>query len=181
MPEKNLVIIPTYNEKGNVEKMITTVLKLSTPFDILIVDDNSPDKTYEIVETLIKSHTSQLHILKRAKKNGLGPAYIAGFKWALKNQYTHIFEMDCDFSHNPKDLVTLHKTLSANNCDVVVGSRYKVGINVVNWSFKRVCLSFGASKYVQFITRLPIKDPTSGFVGYTANALNALNFSKINE
>ncbi|MFV0236936.1 MAG: polyprenol monophosphomannose synthase [Flavobacteriales bacterium] len=176
---KNLVIIPTYNEKDNIEKIIQSVFSLDTSFDILVVDDNSPDLTYQIVENLQKTYKNQLFLEKRKKKKGLGRAYIHGFQWALKRDYDLIYEMDADFSHNPKDLEHLFTSLKKEGVDMVVGSRYSHGVNVINWDMKRVLLSYFASKYVQFITGLPIHDTTAGFVGYKKNVLQDLNLSKI--
>ncbi|APD07189.1 dolichyl-phosphate beta-D-mannosyltransferase [Flavobacteriaceae bacterium UJ101] len=176
---KNLVIIPTYNEKENIEEIIRKVFSLDISFDILVVDDNSPDLTYQIVENLQEEYRNQLFLEKRKEKDGLGRAYIHGFRWALKNEYDCIYEMDADFSHNPEDLERLFKALKNENVDMVVGSRYSHGVNVVNWDMKRVLLSYFASKYVQFITGIPIHDTTAGFVGYKKRVLKGLDLSKI--
>ncbi len=176
---KNLVIIPTYNEKENIEQIIQSVFSLKTPFDVLIVDDNSPDLTYEIVEKLQSEFGNCLFLEKRKGKNGLGRAYIHGFKWALKKEYDFIYEMDADFSHNPKDLERLFGTLKKEDVDTVVGSRYSHGVNVVNWDMKRVLLSYFASKYVRLITGIPVHDTTAGFVGYKKEVLQNLDFAKI--
>ncbi len=175
---KNLVIIPTYNEKENVEKMIRKVFSLDIPFHLLIVEDNSPDGTAEIVKRLMDEFPGQLHILERKGKLGLGTAYIAGFKWALEHGYGYIFEMDCDFSHNPDDLLRLHGAL-LGDADVAVGSRYITGINVVNWPLGRVLMSYFASKYVRIVTGLKAHDTTAGFVGYKKEVLKAIDWEKI--
>ena len=149
---ESLVIIPTYNEKENIERMIRKVFSLPQPFDILIIDDGSPDKTSEIVLKLKnKEFQERLHMIQRKAKMGLGTAYITGFKWALERDYRYIFEMDADFSHNPEDLVRLYDSCS-NGADVAIGSRYKSGVNVVNWPMGRVLVSYFASRYVRFIT-----------------------------
>lgn len=177
--DKSLVIIPTYNEKENVAAIINAVLGLSLPFDVLIVDDNSPDGTAAIVKGIIKEHPDRVHILERAGKQGLGTAYIAGFKWALENGYEYIFEMDADFSHNPADLIRLHKAVAEEGADVAVGSRYCKGVNVVNWPMGRVLMSYFASKYVRFVTGLPVCDTTAGFVCYRANVLRSIDLDAI--
>jgi dolichol-phosphate mannosyltransferase len=174
-----IVIIPTYNETENIELIITAVFSLPVAFHVLIVDDNSPDGTAAIVEKLQSHFSERLHLLKRADKNGLGTAYIAGFKWCLARQYQYIFEMDADFSHNPSDLIRLYNTAKNENIDVVIGSRYKNGVNVVNWPLNRVLLSFGASKYVKFITGMNIQDPTAGFVCYKRKVLEAINLDNV--
>lgn len=175
--EKNLVIIPTYNEKENIENIIIRVVDLKTPFDILVVDDSSPDGTSQIVKELQKS-LPQLHLEVRKEKDGLGKAYTHGFKWALQRSYQFIFEMDADLSHNPDDLPKLLDALKNGN-DVAIGSRYSHGVNVVNWPMSRVLLSFIASKYARFVTRLPIHDATAGFVGYRRIVLETLNLDNI--
>lgn len=175
--EKNLVIIPTYNEKENIENIIKRVVDLKTPFDILVVDDSSPDGTSQIVKELQKS-LPQLHLEVRKEKDGLGKAYTHGFKWALQRNYQFIFEMDADLSHNPDDLPKLLDALKNGN-DVAIGSRYSHGVNVVNWPMSRVLLSFIASKYARFVTRLPINDATAGFVGYRRIVLETLNLDNI--
>lgn len=176
MPE-NLVIIPTYNESENIEKVIRKVFSLEVPFDILVVDDNSPDGTSGLVKEFQKEF-DRLFLELRQKKDGLGKAYVHGFKWALKNQYQYIFEMDADLSHNPEDLPRLLKTLQTD-ADMVIGSRYSHGVNVVNWPMSRVLLSYTASKYARFVTNLPIKDATAGFVGYKKEVLESLDLNKI--
>jgi dolichol-phosphate mannosyltransferase len=174
-----LVIIPTYNEKENIEAIIRATLNQRKVFHILIVDDNSPDGTSEIVKNLITEFPKQLFLEKRIGKNGLGTAYIHGFKWALANKYNYIIEMDADFSHNPKDLIRLYNACHKNGADVSIGSRYSQGVNVVNWPMKRVLLSYFASKYVRFITRIPIFDTTAGFVCWKRNVLETINLDKI--
>ncbi|MDK7676158.1 polyprenol monophosphomannose synthase [Weeksella virosa] len=175
---KNLVIIPTYNEKENIESILKSVFVLQPQFDVLVVDDNSPDKTADIVRSLQKQFPDRLFLEVRKVKDGLGRAYVHGFQWAIKNNYDFIFEMDADFSHNPNDLPILLQTLQTK-ADMVIGSRYLTGVNVVNWPMNRVLLSYFASKYVRFITRLPIHDSTAGFVGYRSEVLKVLDLSKI--
>ena len=174
-----LVIIPTYNEKENIQAIIEAVFKQKKRFHILVVDDNSPDGTAEIVERLITQYSDALFIEKRTGKNGLGTAYIHGFKWAIQKKYDYIIEMDADFSHNPKDLVRLYNACEKGGADVSIGSRYSQGVNVVNWPMKRVLLSYFASKYVRFITRIPIHDTTAGFVCYKRSVLETIKLNKI--
>ncbi|WP_144896944.1 polyprenol monophosphomannose synthase [Lutibacter sp. Hel_I_33_5] len=175
-----LVIIPTYNEKENIEAIIRAVFNQKKEFHVLVVDDNSPDGTATIVDTLIENEFSnRLFIEKRAGKNGLGTAYIHGFKWALKKEYGYIIEMDADFSHNPKDLKRLYKSCAKKGNDVSVGSRYSKGVNVVNWPMHRVLLSYFASKYVRFITGIPLHDTTAGFVCWKRKVLETMNLDKI--
>jgi len=174
-----LVIIPTYNEKENIQAIIEAVFNQKKKFHILVVDDNSPDGTAEIVERLITQYSDALFIEKRMGKNGLGTAYIHGFKWAIQKKYDYIIEMDADFSHNPKDLVRLYEACEKEGADVSVGSRYSQGVNVVNWPMKRVLLSYFASKYVRFITRIPIHDTTAGFVCYKRSVLETIKLNKI--
>jgi dolichol-phosphate mannosyltransferase len=159
--------------------MLEAIMNLPEHFSVLVVDDNSPDGTAVLVENFMKSYSDRIFIVKRAKKEGLGVAYIAGFRWALQRAYSFIFEMDADFSHNPKDLSRLLAPLSANQTDMVVGSRYAKGIHVVNWPLLRILISYGASVYARLVTGIPIKDTTSGFVGYRREVLEALNFDKI--
>lgn len=176
-----LVIIPTYNEKENIEILIRDIFNLPREFDILVVDDNSPDGTGGIVEKLrdeISTDSRKLHLLSREGKFGLGTAYIEGFKYALEHDYEYIFEMDADFSHNPLDLVTLLDTCSEGN-DVVIGSRYIKGVNVVNWPMGRMLLSYFASSYVRFITGMPVKDTTAGFKCYRRKVLETIDLDKI--
>ncbi len=179
MMQKALVIIPTYNEKENIENIIKAVFILSVAFDVLIVDDNSPDGTAQIVESLQAEFSNRLFIEKRIDKNGLGTAYIHGFKWALARDYGYIIEMDADFSHNPKDLTRMYDACANNDADVAVGSRYSQGVNVVNWPMKRVLLSYFASKYVRFILGIPVHDTTAGFVCYRRKVLETINLDKI--
>jgi dolichol-phosphate mannosyltransferase len=176
-----LVIIPTYNEKENIEKIIRAVFNLPKAFHVLIVEDNSPDGTADIVKRLMKeaSFKDRLFILERKGKLGLGTAYIDGFKWGLDKGYEYIFEMDADFSHNPKDLLKLHEAVSKNGADVAVGSRYVSGVNVVNWPMGRVLMSYFASKYVRMITGMEIMDTTAGFVCWTRKVLETINLDKI--
>lgn len=178
--EKYLVIIPTYNEKENIEKIIEVVLDFDTGYQVLIVDDNSPDGTGNIVDKLKSNIGERLHVLHRKEKNGLGPAYIAGFKYALEQGFDYIFEMDADFSHNPKDLDRLLAACKENNCDVAVGSRYTKGGGVDDaWGWYRHMLSFGASMYVRAITFMPVMDPTAGFICYTRKVLETINLDNI--
>lgn len=174
-----LVIIPTYNEKENIEAIIRAVFKQKKVFDVLIVDDNSPDGTAAIVKSLQNEFENRLFLEVRKNKSGLGTAYIHGFKWALNKNYDYILEMDADFSHNPKDLNRLYTACAKQGADVSVGSRYSEGVNVVNWPMKRVLLSFFASKYVQFITGIPVRDTTAGFVCWTRKVLETINLDKI--
>ena len=174
-----LVIIPTYNEKENIEAIIRATFKQDKSFHVLIVDDNSPDGTANIVENLQKEFSKELFIEKRTGKNGLGTAYIHGFKWALARDYEYIIEMDADFSHNPNDLVRLYDACKKDGGDVSVGSRYSVGVNVVNWPMHRVLLSYFASKYVRFITGIPVQDTTAGFVCWSRKVLETIQLDKI--
>ena len=175
----SVVIIPTYNEKDNAEKIIRKVFSLPLPFDVLIIDDNSPDGTADIVKTLQKEYDGQLHMVQRKGKLGLGTAYIAGFHWALEHQYEYVFEMDADFSHNPEDLIKLFEMCAVNGADLAIGSRYKSGVNVVNWPMGRVLMSYFASKYVRFVTGMNINDTTAGFKCYKRKVLETINFDKI--
>lgn len=175
----NIVIIPTYNEKENAESVIRKVMSLSPAFDVLIVDDGSPDGTAEIVKGLQNEFAGRLHLLERSEKNGLGTAYIAGFKWCLARTYAYIFEMDADFSHNPEDLPRLLDACTREGAGLAVGSRYITGVNVVNWPMSRVIMSYYASVYVRFITGMTIRDATAGFVCYTRSALESIDLEKI--
>jgi dolichol-phosphate mannosyltransferase len=175
---KNLVIIPTYNERENIEKMVRKVFSLPSQFHLLIVEDNSPDGTAAIVKTLQKEFPGRLHILERKGKLGLGTAYIAGFNWALERDYETIFEMDCDFSHNPDDLEKLYEAVR-RGADVAIGSRYISGINVVNWPLGRVLMSYFASLYVRLVTGMKIMDTTAGFKCYRRKVLQTIDFDKI--
>lgn len=179
MKSDALVIIPTYNEKENIEAIIQTTFNQKKEFNILVVDDNSPDGTADIVEKLQKTYPNNLFLEKREGKNGLGTAYIHGFKWAINKGYDFIIEMDADFSHNPNDLVKLYEACKNNGADVAIGSRYSVGVNVVNWPMSRVLLSYFASKYVRLITRMPIHDTTAGFVCYKREVLEKIQLDKI--
>jgi len=176
---QNLVIIPTYNEKENIERIIRKVFSLETKFDILIIEDNSPDGTAAIIKKLIPVFSDQLHIYERTGKLGLGTAYIEGFKWALARSYTYIFEMDADFSHNPDDLIQLHNACIKDGAEMSIGSRYKSGVNVVNWPMGRVLISYFASVYVRFVTRMDVRDATAGFVCYSRKVLETINLDKI--
>jgi len=175
---KNLVIIPTYNEKENVEKMLRYVFSLSRKFEVLIVDDGSPDGTADIVKKLITEFPDQLFIEERKGKLGLGTAYIHGFKWAIRNGYDYIFEMDCDFSHNPDDLLRLLDACETK-CDVAIGSRYCKGGSVKNWPIGRIMMSYFASVYVRIVLWLPIKDTTAGFKCYKRSVLESINLDSI--
>ena len=174
-----LVVIPTYNEIENIEAIIRATIKAVPEIDILVVDDNSPDQTAKKVKALQKEFVGNLHLLERAGKQGLGTAYIHGFKWALTQNYAYVCEMDADFSHNPNDLKRLYAECRNNNTDLAIGSRYKSGVNVVNWPMNRVLLSYFASKYVQLITRMTINDATAGFICYKRNVLETINFDNI--
>lgn len=175
---KALVIIPTYNEAENIERMLLTVMQLSVPIHVLVVDDNSTDGTAEIIKKVINNYPERIFLEQRAGKLGLGTAYIHGFKWALARTYEYICEMDADFSHNPNDLPKLLETC-VNNADIAIGSRYKKGVNVVNWPMSRVLMSYFASKYVKFITRLPVHDATAGFVCYRRKVLEKIDLDSI--
>jgi len=176
---EKLLIIPTYNERDNVASIIETVFSLQQNFHILIIDDNSPDGTATIVKSLFPKYGDSLFLEEREGKLGLGTAYISGFRWALARGYQYIFEMDCDFSHNPADLDKLYRACKMGGADVAVGSRYVKGGKVKNWPAVRVNLSKGASVYTRFITLMPIKDPTAGFVCYTSNVLESINLDEI--
>lgn len=174
-----LVIIPTYNEKENIEMVIRTVLGLNIQTDLLIIDDNSPDGTAGIVKKIQPTYNNRLHILERSGKLGLGTAYIMGFKWALEKGYLYICEMDADFSHDPHDLPRLFNSCENEGADVAIGSRYVSGVNVVNWPMGRVLISFFASVYVRMITRMKVRDATAGFVCYRREVLETINLNKI--
>jgi len=171
-----LIIVPTYNERENLPRMAERLLRLPVPVDLLVVDDNSPDGTGKIADGLVAKQP-QIHVLHRAEKNGLGRAYIAGFKWALERRYEFIFEMDCDLSHNPDD-VPIFLT-AATDADLVLGSRYLGGIRVINWPLSRLMLSRCAGKYVKLVTGMPFTDPTGGYKCFHRRALESLNFDKI--
>ena len=175
---KKLVIIPTYNEIENISRMIDVVLALDGGFDILVIDDGSPDGTAKVVRERQAEFPLRLHLIERAGKLGLGTAYIAGFHWALEHNYDYIFEMDCDFSHNPNDLQRLYDR-AREGYDVVVGSRYVQGVNVINWPMSRLLMSYCASMYVRTITRMPVYDATAGFVCYSRRALKTLDLDRV--
>ena len=175
----SLVVIPTYNEKENIERIIRKVFSLKKEFDVLIVEDNSPDGTAAIVRRLMPEFPDRLHMEERKGKLGLGTAYIHGFKWALSRDYSYIFEMDADFSHNPDDLLKLYDACSNQGADLAIGSRYIKGVNVVNWPMGRVLMSYFASYYVRMITRMKIMDTTAGFKCYGRKLLESIDFSKI--
>ena len=174
-----LVIIPTYNEKENIEKIIRATFSQKKSFDILVVDDSSPDGTADIVRKIQEEFPKSLYLEVRKEKNGLGRAYIHGFKWALARNYEYIIEMDADFSHNPKDLVRLYRKCAREGADVSIGSRYSRGVNVVNWPMRRVLLSYFASKYVQVVTGIPFHDTTAGFVCWNRKVLETIQLDKI--
>lgn len=174
-----LVIIPTYNEIENIEKVLRNIFSQSVDFDILVVDDSSPDKTWALVQELQEEFKNRLHLEIRKSKSGLGKAYLQGFRWALERSYDYIFEMDADFSHNPNDLIRLYNTCVKDDFDMSIGSRYIKGVNVVNWPMKRVLLSWLASKYVKIITGLPIEDTTAGFICYHRKVLEDIDLNKI--
>lgn len=175
----SIVIIPTFNEKENVENIIRAVFALEKHFHVLIIDDGSPDGTATIVQGLQNEFPETLHLIQRKGKLGLGTAYIAGFQWALERTYEYIFEMDADFSHDPKDLLRLYAACATGGADFSIGSRYVTGVNVVNWPMGRVLMSYFASKYVCFITGLKIHDTTAGFVCYTRKVLERISLDKI--
>ena len=179
MKSDSVIIIPTYNEKENIEKMIRTLMALEHSFDVLVVDDGSPDGTAAIVKSMMQLFPERVHIIERSGKLGLGTAYIAGFKWALANGYEYIFEMDADFSHNPDDVPLLYDACAKDGYDLSVGSRYVSGVNVVNWPMGRVLMSYFASKYVRFITRLPVFDTTAGFNCYRREVLETIDLDRI--
>ena len=175
----SVIVIPTYNEKENIEKMIRTLLALEHSFDVLVVDDGSPDGTGGIVKGLQAEFPDRVFLIERSGKLGLGTAYITGFKWALKAGYEYIFEMDADFSHNPDDVPRLYAACAEEGADLSVGSRYVTGVNVVNWPMGRVLMSYFASKYVRMITRLPVYDTTAGFNCYRRKVLETIDLDAI--
>lgn len=179
MTHRKLVIIPTYNELENISDMVHTVMNLEGNFELLIIDDGSPDGTGAIVRSLQSTFQNRLHLMERKGKLGLGTAYIAGFQWALEKGYDFIFEMDCDFSHDPKDLIRLYEAVQDRTHDLAIGSRYITGVNVVNWPIGRVLMSYFASVYVKFITGLPIKDATAGFKCYHRSVLEGIRLDEI--
>ena len=175
----SLVIIPMYNEKENARAIIEAVLSLTPSFDVLVIDDSSPDGTAAIVKELIAEHPGRVNIVERKGKLGLGTAYIAGFKWGLGHGYEYIIEMDADFSHNPADLPRLRAACADEGYDMSVGSRYVSGVNVVNWPMGRVLMSYYASAYVRFVTRLKVRDTTAGFVCYRRRVLSTIDLDKV--
>ncbi len=175
----SIVIIPTYNEKENIADIIDAVMLLENDFDLLIIEDNSPDGTADIVKNKISEYPDRVHIEERKGKMGLGTAYIHGFRWALKRDYEYIFEMDADFSHNPEDLNKLYFTCAKKGVDMSIGSRYVTGVNVVNWPMSRVMLSYFASFYVRLITGMPINDTTAGFKCYHRSVLETIELDKV--
>lgn len=176
---KALVVIPTYNEIENIERLLRNIFSLQREFHVLVVDDNSPDGTATVVNSLMDLYPECLFLLKRTGKLGLGTAYIEGFKWALERDYEYIFEMDADFSHNPNDLIRLFNACYRDGNDLAIGSRFKTGVNVVNWPMSRVLLSWMASKYVRLITGMNIYDTTAGFICYKRRVLEKINLDKI--
>ncbi len=179
MNNRKLIVIPTYNEKENIAKIISVVMAYDALFEILIVDDGSPDGTGGIVKDLQKEYINRLHLMERTGKQGLGTAYIAGFKWAIERQYDYIFEMDADFSHPTDKLIELHKACHVDGADVAVGSRYVKGGNVKNWPWNRIFISYGASVYTRLITFMPVKDCTAGFVCYKRAVLENISLDTI--
>ena len=174
-----LVVVPTYNEVANIERLVRNIFSLQGSFDVVVVDDQSPDGTATVVRELMEEWPKSLFLLERQGKLGLGTAYIAGFKWALARHYDYIFEMDADFSHNPNDLIRLYNACHRDGYDLSIGSRYKTGVNVVNWPMSRVLLSWLASRYVRFITGMKIYDTTAGFVCYKRRVLETIQLDKI--
>ena len=178
-PRDSVVIIPTYKERENVAAIIDAVMRLPQPFDVLIIDDNSPDGTADIVRGKQEEYAGRIHLIERPGKLGLGTAYITGFKWALTAGYEYICEMDADFSHNPDDLVKLRHACAADGADLAIGSRYITGVNVVNWPMGRVLMSYYASAYVRIVTGMPVRDTTAGFVCYRRRVLEALPLDEV--
>jgi dolichol-phosphate mannosyltransferase len=176
---RSLVIIPTYNEIDNIERLVRAILALNKNYHILVVDDNSPDGTGDATESLIPEFTGQLHLIRRSGKMGLGTAYISGFYWAIEKGYDFVFEMDADFSHNPRYLRRLQNACEKNSADLAIGSRYVTGVNVVNWPLGRILMSYFASAYVRFITGMPIMDTTAGFKCYRIDVLKTINLEAI--
>lgn len=174
-----LIIIPTYNEKENIERMISTLLSLEHSFDVLVVDDGSPDGTAALVKGMMELHPGRVHMIEREGKLGLGTAYITGFKWALERDYEYVFEMDADFSHDPNDVPRLYEACAKNGYDLSIGSRYVTGVNVVNWPMGRVLMSYYASKYVRTVTRIPVYDTTAGFCCYRRRVLETMELDRI--
>ena len=179
MYHRKIVIIPTYNESENIEEMIQKIMDLIGDFELLVIDDNSPDGTGQLVKNTQPNFPGRLHLIERTGKLGLGTAYITGFQWALRTGYDYIFEMDADFSHNPDDLIRLYNACADANFDLAIGSRYITGVNVVNWPMGRVLMSYFASIYVKFITGLPVKDATAGFKCYHRSVLEAIQLDQV--
>jgi dolichol-phosphate mannosyltransferase len=179
MSHRKLVIVPTFNELENISDMVRTVMELEGNFELLVIDDGSPDGTASVAKSLQSNYEGRLHLMERAGKQGLGTAYITGFRWALAAGYDFIFEMDCDFSHDPKDLIRLYEAIKSRDFDLAIGSRYITGVNVVNWPMGRVLMSYFASKYVNFITGLPIHDATAGFKCYHRSVLEGIALDDI--
>ena len=179
MKDNSLIIIPTYNEAENIKAVINKIFSLNDYNSILVVDDNSPDRTSKIVRNLKKNYDDKLFLITREKKDGLGSAYKEGFKWAIEKNFSYIFEMDADLSHDPNEIKKLKRMLVNGECDVAIGSRYLEGVSVVNWPLSRIFLSYSANIYVRLITCMPLKDSTSGFVGYNIEALSSLDINKI--
>jgi dolichol-phosphate mannosyltransferase len=177
--EDCLVIIPTYNERENIEAVLHRIFDLRPDFNVLVIDDGSPDGTADIIKMMQADLPNKLFLLERPSKSGLGTAYLTGFRWGLERNYGYIFEMDADFSHDPADLIRLHQACSNSFYDVAVGSRYVKGGKIENWPWDRILLSYGASLYVRMLTWMPVKDPTAGFICYKRSALAALNLDKI--
>ena len=176
---RTLVVIPTYNERANIQALLDRVLSLPQAFHVLVVDDGSPDKTGQLVKDIQVQYPSRVHLLERSGKLGLGTAYLAGFRWGLDHDYDYLFEMDADFSHNPSDLPRLLEACEKDGADLSIGSRYVRGGGVINWPFNRIALSKGASIYTRMITGMPIKDPTAGFMCYSRRVLEALDLNRI--
>ncbi len=176
---ERLVIIPTYNEKENIENIINVVFDLPIVYHILVIDDGSPDGTADIVKRMMKQYADRLFIIEREGKQGLGTAYITGFKWAIEHKYEYVFEMDADFSHNPQDLLKLYDACANEGADVAIGSRYITGVNVVNWPMGRVLMSYFASKYVRTVLGISVRDTTAGFVCYRRKVLETIELDKI--
>jgi dolichol-phosphate mannosyltransferase len=177
--DRNLVIIPTYNEAENIGPLLQTIMDLPVAFEVLIVDDNSPDGTADIVRQFQPTFPGRIHLIQRPGKLGLGTAYITGFKFALRHKYDYIYEMDADFSHNPQDLIRLYEACRAGRADLAIGSRYVTGVNVINWPMSRVILSYFASRYVRFVTGLPVHDATAGFKCYARRVLESINLDRV--
>jgi dolichol-phosphate mannosyltransferase len=176
---KNLVIVPTYNEIENIGLLIDKVMSLSIPFDILVIEDNSPDGTAELVKTFAVKYPGRIFMIQRQGKLGLGTAYITGFSYGIQHLYDYIYEMDADFSHNPEDLIRLHDACEIDGADVAIGSRYVHGVTVINWPIGRVLMSYFATKYVQLITGMPVEDATAGFKCYRRKVLETIPYHKV--